>query len=39
LGETGVNGEITLKGCQSRVNLTAAMGNIRAEMTTQPQNW
>ena len=37
-GETGVSGDITLKGCQSRVNLTTAMGNIRAEMTTQPQH-
>ena len=37
-GTTGVNGEIILKGCQSRVNLTVAMGNIRAEMTAQPQN-
>ena len=37
-GETGVSGDITLKGCQSSVNLTTAMGNIRAEMTTQPQH-
>ena len=37
-GKTGVNGDITLKGCQSRVNLTTAMGNIRAEMTAQPQH-
>ena len=36
-GETGVSGDITLKGCQSSVNLTTAMGNIRAEMTAQPQ--
>ena len=37
-GKTGVSGNITLKGCQSSVNLTTAMGNIRAEMTTQPQH-
>ena len=37
-GATGVSGNITLKGCQSRVNLTTAMGNIRAEMTSQPQH-
>ena len=37
-GETGVSGNITLKGCQSSVTLTAAMGDIRAEMTTQPQH-
>ena len=37
-GETGVSGDITLKGCQSSVTLTAAMGDIRAEMTTQPQH-
>ena len=37
-GKTSKNGDITLKECQSGVNLTAAMGNIRAEMTTQPQH-
>lgn len=37
-GKTSKNGDITLKGCQSSVNLTAALGNIRAEMTTQPQH-
>ena len=37
-GKTGVSGNITLKGCQSSVNLTTAMGNIHAEMTTQPQH-
>ena len=37
-GKTGVSGDITLKGCQSSVNLTTAMGNIQAEMTTQPQH-
>ena len=37
-GETGVSGDITLKGCQSSVNLTAATGDIRAEITTQPQH-
>ena len=37
-GKTGVNGDITLKGGQSSVNLTTAMGNIRAEMTAQPQH-
>ena len=37
-GETGVSGDIILKGCQSSVNLTAATGDIRAEMTTQPQH-
>ena len=37
-GTTGVSGDITLKGCQSSVNLTTAMGNIRAEMTSQPQH-
>lgn len=37
-GETGVSGDITLKGCQSSVNLTTGMGNIRAETTTQPQH-
>ena len=37
-GKTGGSGDITLKGCQSSVNLTAALGNIRAEMTTQPQH-
>lgn len=37
-GKTGVSGNITLKGCQSSVNLTTAMGNIRAEIPTQPQH-
>lgn len=37
-GKTDGIGNITLNGCQSRVNLTAAMGNIRAEMTTQPEH-
>lgn len=37
-GATGVSGNITLNGCQNRVNLTTAMGNIRAEMTSQPQH-
>ena len=37
-GETGVSGDIILKGCQSSVNLTAATGDIRAEMPTQPQH-
>lgn len=37
-GKTDGSGDITLNGCQSRVNLTAAMGNIRAEMTTQPEH-
>ncbi len=37
-GKTGVSGNITLKGCQSSVTLTAAMGDIRAEMTTQSQH-
>ena len=37
-GETGVSGNITLKGCQSSVNLTTATGDIHAEMTTQPQH-
>ena len=37
-GKTRKNGDITLKGCQSSVNLTAVMGDIRAEMTTQPQH-
>ena len=37
-GKTSGSGDITLKGCQSSVNLTAALGNIRAEMTTQPQH-
>ena len=37
-GKTGGSGDITLKGCQSSVNLTAALGNIRAEMATQPQH-
>ncbi len=36
-GKTGGSGDITLKGCESSVNLTAAMGDIRAEITTQPQ--
>lgn len=36
-GKTGVSGNITLKGCQSSVNLTTGMGNIRAQMITQPQ--
>ena len=36
-GETGVSGNITLKGCQSSVNLTTATGDIHAEMTTRPQ--
>ena len=37
-GKTGVSGDITLKGCQSRVNLTTGMGDINAEITTQPQH-
>lgn len=37
-GKTSKNGDITLKGCQSSVNLTAALGDILAEMTTQPQH-
>lgn len=37
-GKTGVSGNITLKGCQSRVNLTSAMGNIHTKIITQPQN-
>ncbi|MDE0325569.1 MAG: hypothetical protein OXN27_16775 [Candidatus Poribacteria bacterium] len=37
-GETGVSGDITLKGGQSSVNLTVATGDIRAEMTMQPQH-
>jgi len=37
-GETGVSGNIILKGCQSRVNLTTAMGNIHTKIITQPQN-
>ena len=37
-GETGGSGDITLRGCQSSVNLTATLGNIWAEMTTQPQH-
>ena len=37
-GKTGGSGNITLKGCQSSVNLTAATGDIRAEMTKQPQH-
>lgn len=36
-GKAGGSGDITLKGCQSSVNLTATLGNIWAEMTTQPQ--
>ena len=38
LGKTGGSGDITLKGCQSSVNLTAVLGNIRVEMATQPQH-
>ena len=37
-GKTGVSGNITLKGCQSSVNLTTAMGNIHTAIITQPQN-
>lgn len=37
LGKTGTHGAITLKGCQGDVDLTAARGDIQAEMTTQPQ--
>ena len=37
-GETGVSGNITLKGCQSSVNLTTATGDIHVEMITQPQH-
>ena len=37
-GKTEGNGDITLEGCQNSVNLTAAMGDIRAEMITQPQH-
>ena len=37
LGKTGTHGAITLKAGQGNVNLTAARGDIRAEMTTQPQ--
>lgn len=37
-GKTYGSGDIILKGCQSSVNLTAALGNIRAEMTTQPHH-
>ena len=37
-GETGVSGNITLNGCQSRVNLTTAMGNIHTKIITQPQH-
>lgn len=37
-GKTGVSGNITLKGCQSRVHLTTAMGNIHTKIITQPQN-
>ena len=37
-GKTGGSGDITLKGCQSSVSLTTATGDIRAEMTTQPQH-
>lgn len=37
-GKTGGSGNITLNGCQSSVNLTTAMGDIRTEMITQPQH-
>ena len=37
-GKTGVSGDITLKGGQSRVNLTTAMGNIHTKIITQPQH-
>ena len=37
-GKTGVSGNITLKGGQSRVNLTTAMGNIHTKIITQPQH-
>ena len=37
-GKTGVSGDITLKGGQSRVNLTTAMGNIHTQIITQPQH-
>ncbi len=37
-GKTYGSGDITLNGCKNRLNLTAAMGNIRAEMTTQPEH-
>lgn len=37
-GKTGVSGDITLKGCQSSVNLTTAMGNIHTKIITQPQH-
>ena len=37
-GKTGGSGDITLKGCQSSVNLTTTTGDIHAEMTTQPQH-
>lgn len=37
-GKTDGTGDITLNGCQSSVNLTAAIGNIRVEMTTQPEH-
>ncbi len=37
LGKTGTHGAITLKAGQGNVDLTAARGDIRAEMTTQPQ--
>ena len=37
-GKTGVSGNITLKGCQSSVNLTTAMGNIHTAIITQPQH-
>jgi len=37
-GKTGGSGNITLNGCQSSVNLTTAMGDIRIEMITQPQH-
>ena len=37
-GKAGVSGDITLKGGQSGVDLTAAMGGIRTEMATQPRH-
>lgn len=37
-GKTGVWGDISLKGCQSNVALTTALGDIHAEMETQPQS-
>ena len=37
LGKTGTHGAITLKAGQGNVDLTAARGDIQAEMTTQPQ--